>query len=70
MTVTFDVSQPQSEPGIATAEQGVVILDGPNGIAVTMTPDAATRTGRNLISAAEIAERQLEDRAGIAHGHP
>jgi hypothetical protein len=53
---------PEREPGIASAEDGVVILDGPDGVAVTMTPDAATRTGHSLISAAEIAEKQLADK--------
>ena len=47
-------------PGIATAESGVVILDGPDGVAVTMTPEAAAQTGRNLIQAAEAAEQQGE----------
>jgi hypothetical protein len=55
------VPQPQTQPGIASAEDGLVVLDGPNGIAVTMTPDAAMQTGQNLISAAEIAERQKTD---------
>ena len=50
--------QPQRDPGIATAEDGVVILDGPNGVAITMTPEAAALTGRSLMSAAEQAERQ------------
>jgi hypothetical protein len=57
------VPQPQSEPGVATAEDGLVVLDGPNGVAVTMTPDAAARTGHSLISAAGIAERQTADKA-------
>ncbi|MBP7337837.1 hypothetical protein [Niveispirillum sp.] len=44
---------------MASAEDGLVILDGPNGLAVTMTADAAALTGRNLISAAEIARQQM-----------
>ncbi|MBT2186779.1 hypothetical protein [Sphingobium nicotianae] len=56
--------RPANEPGIASAEDGVVILDGPAGIAVTMTPGAAARTGQSLISAAESAEKQLADRRG------
>lgn len=52
------VPQPQTEPGIASAEDGLVVLDGPAGIAVTMTPGAAAQTGQSLIQAAEIAERQ------------
>jgi hypothetical protein len=51
------MKQLQSQPGIATMEDGVVILDGPDGVAVTMTADAAAITGRNLIRAAEDAKR-------------
>ncbi len=57
------VPQPQTEPGIATAEDGLVVLDGPNGVAVTMTADAAARTGHSLISAAGIAQQQIADKA-------
>ena len=52
------VPQLQTEPGNASAEEGLVILDGPDGVAVTMTPDAAARTGQSLISAAAIAAEQ------------
>lgn len=51
--------QPETEPGIASAEDGLVVLDGPDGVAVTMTPDAAHKTGQSLITAAELAERQI-----------
>jgi hypothetical protein len=40
-----------------------VVLDGPNGVAVTMTATAAAQTGRNLIEAALVADRQIADRA-------
>jgi hypothetical protein len=53
--------QPLTEPGAASAEDGLVILDGPNGVAITMTADAARKTGNSLISAAEIAEQQILD---------
>jgi hypothetical protein len=49
-----------SEPGIATAEQGQVMLDGPDGVATAMTPDAAEQTGHSLIAAA--AEARQQDR--------
>lgn len=48
---------PADQPGVATAEQGVVLLDGPHGMAIAMTPDAATITGYSLIAAAEEARR-------------
>lgn len=42
-------------PGKATAEAGLVLLEGPDGIAVTLTPHAARETGESLIRAANIA---------------
>jgi len=59
MTDIFNTPQPQTEPGIASAENGLVVLDGPDGVAVTMTADAAHKTGQSLISAADTAERQI-----------
>lgn len=50
--------QPETEPGVASAEDGLVVLDGPDGLALTMTADAATRTGQSLIDAAALAEQQ------------
>ncbi len=51
--------QPGNQPGEAVAEDGFVLLDGPDGAAVSMTPDAAEETGRRLIAAAQDARRQL-----------
>lgn len=64
MTNLFSASQPQSQPGVASAEQGLVVLDGPDGVAVTMTPGAAEQTGRSLIAAAELADRQAKLESG------
>ncbi len=47
-----------SEAGLATAEHGIVMLDGPNGVAVSMTPSAALATGEGLVAAARLAEKQ------------
>lgn len=52
------VPQPHSEPGHAVAEEGLVILDGPGALAVTMTPEAASRTGQSLLAAAAAARDQ------------
>lgn len=49
---------PASGAGIATAEEGLVLLDGPSGVAVAMTPEAAEQTGRSLLAAAEEAASQ------------
>lgn len=61
MSKSFNL-QPESEPGVVVAEKGLVVLDGPDGVAVTMTPDAADGTGQSLISAAAIARQQIEDK--------
>lgn len=47
--------------GIASADSGLVMLDGPDGIAITLTPDAAQGTGEALIHAAQMARRQIAD---------
>ena len=59
--MTMAKMMPESEPGTASAEQGQVTLDGPDGVAVAMTPYAARETGRRLIAAADIAEGQSTD---------
>ena len=53
--------KPETDPGVATAEYGQVILDGPDGVAIAMTPDAAEETGRRLIEAAGEARGQDVD---------
>jgi hypothetical protein len=47
-----------SDPSDVNAEQGQVIVEGPDGVAVTLSPDAAEETGRRLIIAATEARRQ------------
>jgi hypothetical protein len=58
MTDESNVRRPETEAGVATAEEGLVVLDGPDGIAATMTADAAAKTGQSLIDAAALAESQ------------
>ena len=53
--------KPEILPGVASAEKGVVTLDGPEGVAITMTPQAAAETGRRLIAAAALAATQVGD---------
>lgn len=53
-------TDPFTDPGLATAEDGHVILEGPGGIAVTMTADAAIATGQSLIEAGEQARKVPE----------
>ena len=52
------VTGPETSPGVATAEDGIVMLDGPDGVAVSMTAEAADATGRSLIKASEQAMGQ------------
>ena len=51
-------AETEEDPGVATAEEGQVMLDGPDGVAVTMTPEAAKETAASLIAAAERASGQ------------
>jgi hypothetical protein len=44
-----------SDPSDVNIEQGQVIVEGPDGVAVTLTPDAAEETGRRMIDAASQA---------------
>jgi hypothetical protein len=53
--------KPEDQPGVASAEGGVVILDGPNGVAIAMTPEAAAITGYSLLAAAEQARNYKPD---------
>ncbi|HEX8485911.1 hypothetical protein [Sphingomonas sp.] len=48
-------SQIQDQSGMVHVEEGKVLLDGPAGTAVTMTPEAAGETGRRLSDAARHA---------------
>jgi len=45
-----------TEPGRAVAIDGEVVLDGPDGVGVAMTPAAARETARRLIKAADEAQ--------------
>ena len=55
-----------TDPSVVAAEQGDVILEGPDGVAVTLTPDAAEETARRMIRAAAEARQQLERGEGNA----
>jgi hypothetical protein len=43
------------------AVHGEVVLDGPDGLGLSMTPDAAAETARRLAKAAEEARIQAPD---------
>lgn len=53
-------TEPFADAGIASVENGQVVLDGPDGVAITLTPDAAARTGQSLVAAAQQAREGQE----------
>jgi hypothetical protein len=48
--------RPFDEAGTVSVEQGVVLVDGPDGVAIALTPAAARTFGERLIAAAEEAQ--------------
>ncbi|WP_114951824.1 hypothetical protein [Sphingosinicella terrae] len=46
------------QPSDVAAEDGDVIVEGPDGVAVTLTAEAAEETGRRMLRAARDARRQ------------
>lgn len=56
----MDSLNAHGEPSEVMAELGDVFVEGPNGVAVTLTPDAAEETARRMLRAASEARRQLE----------
>jgi hypothetical protein len=46
------------EPSSVAAEAGEVIVDGPDGVAITVTPQAAKETGKRVIDKSDEAEKQ------------
>lgn len=56
--------QPCSTAGVASAEKGHVVLDGPGGVAITMTAEAAARTAASLIAAAHEAKSFVSGESG------
>ena len=50
--------KPHDVPANVTAEQGEVMLDGPDGLAVSFTPDAASKSATAMAEAANAAHRQ------------
>jgi len=45
-------------PTTVTAEEGEVMLDGPDGLAVSFTPDAASKSAAAIAEAATKAQLQ------------
>jgi hypothetical protein len=54
------IIEPEASGVVATAEQGVVIVDGPLGTALSLTPEAAQSSAQRLRDAAEAAHAQRD----------
>ena len=50
------------EPSTVSAENGTVLVEGPAGIAVSLTPNAAAETSDRLLRASAQAHGQILDR--------
>ena len=48
----------QIHPSQVAAEGGEIIVDGPDGVAVTLSADAAEETARRLLDAVAVARGQ------------
>jgi hypothetical protein len=59
--------RPFSDPSNVSSEHGEVIMDGPDGVAVSLTPDAALETAERLFEVAvqatgeELGKKALAD---------
>jgi len=51
----------RTKGGTAQAAQGEILLDGPHGVVVSMTPEAARSTARSLNQAADESEGNADD---------
>jgi len=49
-------------PTSVTAEEGEVMLDGPDGLAVSFTPEAASKSAKAIAEAASRAHLQVKDK--------
>ena len=53
--------QAYDDATVTDALDGEVVLRGPDGIALSMTPEAAEETARRLLKASEEARRQRQE---------
>lgn len=54
------IEHPRDEASQVTAEEGEVIVEGPKGVALSFTPEAAEETSGRLSVSAEEAKLQRE----------
>lgn len=55
----MSVARPEARPSQVSAVDGRVLVDGPGGVAITFTVEAARETGRRLQDAADEAAGQV-----------
>lgn len=53
---------PSDTPILAAAERGEVLLDGPDGLATSLTPRAAKRSAERLHHAADLADHGPDEK--------
>lgn len=58
MSEREDPRRPSARPVVVAAENGAVLLDGPYGAVVALTPEAAAATSESLRRAAALAASQ------------
>ena len=65
-------NKPHDTPTRATAEKGEVMLDGPDGLAMSFTPDAASKSAMAIADAAEgrAADHRASQERRRAFGRP
>jgi hypothetical protein len=60
--------QAYDEPSKVAAEDGEVVVDGPDGVAITLTPDAAIETSQRLLDGGLTAQGQRVARRSRTEG--
>lgn len=57
-----NMANTQDQPSEVEAAKGAVTIDGPGGVVVTLTPEAAEKTSERLKKAARAARQDPESR--------
>lgn len=55
------MESPYEQASEVAAEAGQVIVEGPDGVAITLTPDAAEETAKRMLAAASEARHQTRE---------
>lgn len=63
-------SKVHDSPSEVGAEEGVVVVDGPDGVAVSLTPEAAAETSERLLfGAAKARGQEIAEEKRSRRGH-